>query len=142
MSQDNLVGRTVAGYNLLSHVGEGGTATVYRAEHPQRSRELAMRSRFGIEPAQYEALLVAQGGVCAICRKPETAVLNGAPKALAVDHDHECCPGARSCGRCVRALLCQRCNHGIGQFQDDPSLLAAAIDYLQSWKDSNGATDV
>jgi len=36
MSQDNLVGRTVAGYKLLSHVGEGGTATVYRAEHPER----------------------------------------------------------------------------------------------------------
>ena len=36
MSQDNLVGRTVAGYHLLQHVGEGGTATVYRAEHPER----------------------------------------------------------------------------------------------------------
>jgi serine/threonine protein kinase len=36
MSQDNLVGRTVAGYKLLAHVGEGGTATVYRAEHPER----------------------------------------------------------------------------------------------------------
>ena len=36
MSQDNLVGRTVAGYSLLAHVGEGGTATVYRAQHPER----------------------------------------------------------------------------------------------------------
>lgn len=36
MSQDNLVGRTVAGYRLVRHVGEGGTATVYRAEHPER----------------------------------------------------------------------------------------------------------
>jgi eukaryotic-like serine/threonine-protein kinase len=36
MSQDNFVGRTVAGYRLLSHVGEGGTATVYKAEHPER----------------------------------------------------------------------------------------------------------
>ena len=32
MSQDNLIGRTIAGYRLLAHVGEGGTALVYRAE--------------------------------------------------------------------------------------------------------------
>jgi len=36
MSQDNLIGRTVAGYRILKHVGEGGTALVYRAEHPER----------------------------------------------------------------------------------------------------------
>jgi serine/threonine-protein kinase len=36
MSQDNLVGRTLAGYRLLTHAGEGGTALVYRAQHPDR----------------------------------------------------------------------------------------------------------
>jgi serine/threonine protein kinase len=36
MSSENLVGRTVAGYRLVKHVGEGGTAGVYRAEHPER----------------------------------------------------------------------------------------------------------
>lgn len=36
MSTDNLVGRTVAGYHLAKYIGEGGTATVYRAEHPER----------------------------------------------------------------------------------------------------------
>lgn len=36
MSSDNLVGRTVAGYRLTQHVGEGGTASVYRGEHPER----------------------------------------------------------------------------------------------------------
>ena len=34
MPEDSLVGRTVAGYRLLERVGEGGTADVYRAEHP------------------------------------------------------------------------------------------------------------
>jgi serine/threonine-protein kinase len=36
MPHENLTGRTVAGYRLLDRVGEGGTATVYRAEHPGR----------------------------------------------------------------------------------------------------------
>jgi serine/threonine-protein kinase len=36
MSSENLAGRTVAGYRLTQHVGEGGTASVYRAEHPER----------------------------------------------------------------------------------------------------------
>ena len=36
MSNENLAGRSVAGYRLLERVGEGGTAEVYRADHPER----------------------------------------------------------------------------------------------------------
>ena len=35
MARDLLVGTTLAGFTLLDRVGEGGTATVYRADHPQ-----------------------------------------------------------------------------------------------------------
>ncbi|MDH3455789.1 MAG: serine/threonine protein kinase [Gemmatimonadota bacterium] len=38
MPHEDLSGRTVAAYRLLERVGEGGTASVYRAEHPDRGR--------------------------------------------------------------------------------------------------------
>lgn len=79
--------------------------------------------KFGLLKAEYVQLLENQEGVCAICRQPETATRGGQVKMLAVDHDH------RS-GE-VRGLLCQRCNIGLGQFQDDPELLEAAFSYMR-----------
>jgi serine/threonine-protein kinase len=59
MSQDNLIGRTVAGYRLLQHVGEGGTATVYRAEHPERGQIAlkALRARLAQDPVAVKRFL-------------------------------------------------------------------------------------
>jgi len=96
------------------------------------TRKRARLRVFNMTLEQYEQLLAAQGGLCAICRKPETARNKaGLIADLSVDHDHRCCPEkGTSCGSCIRGLLCARCNNGLGQFQDDPVALAAAISYL------------
>jgi serine/threonine-protein kinase len=59
MADDNLIGRTVAGYRLLKHIGEGGTATVYRAEHPERgiTAVKVLRSRMGQDPVAVKRFL-------------------------------------------------------------------------------------
>jgi serine/threonine-protein kinase len=59
MSQDSLIGRTVAGYRLMQHVGEGGTATVYRAEHPQRGPVAlkVLRTRLAQDPVAIKRFL-------------------------------------------------------------------------------------
>ncbi len=65
-----------------------------------------------------------QGGLCAICREPETALNNrGVVKKLAVDHRHG--------DDLVRGLLCGRCNTAIGLFKDDVDRLVSAINYLR-----------
>ena len=64
-----------------------------------------------------EALL-AQESKCKICGIPEIKL----GKALAVDHDH-------STG-IFRGLLCDRCNRGIGYFDDDPKKLEKAAKYF------------
>lgn len=89
------------------------------------SRDRIIRRRYGISGARYDALLSAQGGVCAICRGT-----NESGRSMAVDHDHSCCPGDRACGRCVRGLLCSNCNMGLGLFQEDAVRLRAAVAYL------------
>jgi hypothetical protein len=100
----------------------------YQKEYRDKNREtLAAKERerkFGISHAEYAELHQRQGGVCAICKKPETATRNGKVKSLAVDHCH-------STGR-IRGLLCADCNTGIGKLREDRNIFLAAIQYLEN----------
>lgn len=102
----------------------------YRANPP--SPEEIKRQRlwtwYRITPEQYANLLESQGGRCAVqaCGATEP----GGQGGWHVDHDHACCPGKTSCGRCVRGLLCARCNPMLGFARDDTAVLLSAADYL------------
>lgn len=84
----------------------------------QHSRQ----KRYGLDPQRFAEM--ANLG-CQICGKSEPT-----EAGWQVDHDHSCCPGAFTCGRCVRGLLCARCNLLIGKAQDNPGILLAAAEYL------------
>lgn len=89
-----------------------------------------MQRRVNMTLQQYDEMLASQNGGCAICGSTESHKGTRVVR-FSVDHDRSCCPGDRSCGQCVRGLLCNHCNIGIGHLRDDIDLLEAAIDYLK-----------
>lgn len=91
-----------------------------------RSRAQYVERVYSITEAQYQALYEAQGGVCAICRRARGT----GRKRLAVDHDHTCCNGHVSCGRCVRSLCCGPCNKLLGHIRDDLETAERILLYL------------
>ncbi len=68
------------------------------------------KRKYGIDEKMFNDLLAKQGGGCLVCGvtpdKPDVR--------YCIDHDHLCCPGDISCGRCVRGILCQNCNSAEG----------------------------
>lgn len=98
-------------------------------DQKERKRKAAYLRRFGITEEQRDAMLAMQGGVCAIC-------LGDSPNgpSWCTDHDHSCCPEkARSCGKCIRGILCFRCNTLLGHAKDSTATLLNAVDYLERW---------
>jgi hypothetical protein len=81
-------------------------------------RRRALKRKYGITSADYEALLSAQGGVCAICGLPPKQ-----NKRLHVDHDHSTAQ--------VRGLLCHNCNLILGLAHDSEAVLLRATLYLE-----------
>jgi hypothetical protein len=74
-----------------------------------------MMKRYGISKAEFQAMVDAQGGLCAICRTR---------RAKHLDHDHST--------QTTRAALCFPCNRGLGKFRDDPEIIRRAIAYLRN----------
>jgi hypothetical protein len=83
------------------------------------NRRSHLKRVHGITVEDYEAMLAAQRGGCAICGKPPRPDIS-----LHVDHDHET-------GR-IRGLLCFPCNNALGDVGDDIGRLRAFIDYLSA----------
>lgn len=88
------------------------------------TRQSRLLAQYGISVETYRAMEIAQGDSCAVCRIPSDG------KAWHIDHDHACCSGEKSCGHCIRGLLCHNCNVGLGHFRDNVELLLAATNYL------------
>lgn len=82
-------------------------------------RKSKFKNIYGITLEQYEQMLEAQGGGCAICNAKTPSART---KYFAVDHCHATSK--------VRGLLCTKCNRGLGLFNDRTDLLKLATNYL------------
>ncbi len=91
----------------------------------QMVRAARYKRLYGISLVQFDAMMLRQGGCCAICgRKPKPG------RRLHVDHDHK---GNHR----VRGLLCGFCNlRVLGRGREDAELHEAAADYLDSTWDA------
>ena len=94
---------------------------VYYSKNKDIYSDYRLKRTFGISLVDYDAMLEAQGGGCAICG--QTPKEEG--RRLCVDHDHKT-------GE-VRGLLCNICNRCIGFLQDDSELCRQMMLYLRSY---------
>ena len=95
----------------------------YQRENPEKYRAIQrrtrMKSRYGITVEQYEAMLAAQDGKCAICAGADSKNPRSPDGHWSVDHDHET-------GE-VRGLLCLRCNNALGWYEEHSEAIAAYL---------------
>jgi len=87
---------------------------IYPSYYPQEKTV----ANYAMTLVHYHAMVEAQGGCCAICKKPAST-----KTPLAVDHDH-------TTGE-IRGLLCYGCNGGLGHLGDTEDGLLRALAYLQ-----------
>jgi hypothetical protein len=104
-----------------------------RLDNPDKfwARDLWNHHKMTVE--EYNRCLEEQDNVCALCHQPERAKdpRTGKIKRLAVDHDHRCCHGKNSCGRCNRGLVCRICNEALIKIDQDQSWLQRVLKYLK-----------
>jgi hypothetical protein len=86
-------------------------------DHHRAQHQLSNRNNAGMTKKEVEIMAEFQNFKCAICKQE---------KPLCGDHDHQS-------GE-PRGLLCNTCNGGLGFFEDNPSYLIAAAEYLNYHK--------
>ena len=110
--------------------GDNGTQ-YYQADCKSCQRGTTRKYRlrlYNLTDADYVTMLEAQNGGCAICGGPP--LYN---RHFHIDHDHSCCDYEGSCGKCVRGILCDDCNRGLGMFRDRKEVLRNAASYVERY---------
>jgi len=97
---------------------------IYRESHKEKIKSLLrinwLRRNYGIDPKDFDNLLLIQNNKCLICGQP-LDLQN--PKNVCVDHNH-------LTGK-IRGILCNKCNLAIGLLRDNPEYTKRATEYLE-----------
>jgi hypothetical protein len=92
--------------------------------NPEKIAAFNRVCRYNLTNEKYQELLDKQNNSCKICLKSFTDI------TPYIDHNHECCPGQKTCGKCIRGLLCHACNNLLGNAKDNRETLLRAADYV------------
>lgn len=98
--------------------------TNYIKNNPSKRSKQNPKRRFkrhNLTEEQYLNLFNMHNGKCHACKERE---------ANNIDHNHSCCPGSYSCGKCVRGVLCNQCNTSLGLMNDDVNKIKNLINYI------------
>jgi hypothetical protein len=101
---------TAADYILRKGWNTGECKSCKRKRNPQNpiaGRKHWILKAYKMTEQDYEKMFLEQNCVCAICKQPPRK------NKLHIDHDHSCCPTKISCGKCIRGLLCSKCNSSL-----------------------------
>jgi len=98
------------------------------------NRDKYLKRMYNISLEEYNKLLLKQNNCCAICGRSQFEI----KKKFAVDHDHKHCLGKKSCGKCIRGLLCSFCNRYVGIISMDLSLFESSLNYLKRTEQNTG----
>lgn len=103
--------------------------TQYYKDNPEKihfSRTAPKQNwrRHRITEDYFNSMISLFDGKCHSC-KTNTAVN--------IDHDHNCCEASRSCGKCVRGVLCHHCNSALGLLKDDKEKILNLLKYVDSF---------
>lgn len=103
-----------------------------KVKRKESSRKWYLKSTYSLTIEQYDNMLVSQSGLCEICNTQITS-----NRFFDVDHDHACCNGYKSCGKCVRGLVCFNCNSVLGHSKESVPLLLSAVRYIEKYRDKD-----
>ena len=92
----------------------------WRNANVNKHRNSKYLKKFGLTIDEVQAILLRQNNKCGICNKN---IEMGSKTHL--DHDHKT--------NAVRGFLCQKCNHGLGLFNDSCDILKSAVKYLKKY---------
>ena len=81
--------------------------------------------KYKISIDEWDKILEKQNMVCKICK-------GDALRFFVVDHDHSCCKGSSTCGKCIRGILCENCNRALGLVKDSVEILEEMVRYLNA----------
>lgn len=113
-------GAPVAGKATRCSPCNNAAVREWRQNNPDRAAAHGRKARYGLAGEEFQQMLEAQGGKCAVCGTSEWGGAKGTPH---VDHDH-------TTGT-VRGLLCNHCNLALGHAKDNPNLLREMANYLE-----------